>query len=179
MSSTLKVNRITNKNGQAGFNIDTEGNLNVDNKVHISGLTYTPFAYVYFTPGNNAYVEKAANSIIDFDSAEVNDGNHYDINTYKFTCPVDGLYRMELSILTEFDTDKFGIYFCRDNERMGRTYTVYRAGHIAKTIKCTGGQTLYFQLDAAEKVYEGGGSGTVDPVDGSSRYSWATYMLVG
>ena len=59
-----------------------------------------PFAFVGF-PGTDSYVAQSANTIVTFSYAFVNDGNHYDTSTYKFTCPVAGLYRVELSTLSQ------------------------------------------------------------------------------
>ena len=88
MASTLKVNTIAHSGGTNAMTIDSSGNVNFPQRVTIG---VTPYAFVGF-PGTDSYVAKTANAIVDFSHAFVNDGNHYDTSTYKFTCPVAGLY---------------------------------------------------------------------------------------
>ena len=45
-----------------------------------------PFV-LWVSPESDSYVAQSANTIVTFSYAFVNDGNHYDTSTYKFTCP--------------------------------------------------------------------------------------------
>jgi len=170
-ANTINVNRVNSSSGTNGLDITHDGDVNIDRKLHISGLDHTPFAYVYFTH-NASYVSHTASVPIEFDVAEENDGNHYSTTTYKFTCPVDGLYRMEISMLTQLSTDQFSISFHKNDVFISRTYFVHRSGLAAKTIKCTAGQTLHFEMDNTKAIYRGSD-------EEGPRYVWATYMLVG
>ena len=87
MASTLKVNTIAHSGGTNAMTIDSSGNVNFPQRVTIG---VTPYAFVGF-PNTDSYVAKTANAVVDFSHAFVNDGNHYDTSTYKFTCPVAGL----------------------------------------------------------------------------------------
>ena len=92
MTSILKVTEIQDPtNSNTALTIDSSGRVSTPVK---------PFAFVSF-PNTGTYVTKTANAIIDFSVAVVNDGNHYDTSTYKFTCPVAGLYRVEISSLSQ------------------------------------------------------------------------------
>ena len=93
MTSILKVTEIQDPtNSNTALTIDSAGRVSTPVK---------PFAFVGF-PGTDSYVAlQTANTIVTFSHAFVNDGNHYDTSTYKFTCPVAGLYRVEVSTLSQ------------------------------------------------------------------------------
>jgi hypothetical protein len=170
MTSILKVDTIQNSTGTDALSIDSSGNLDCAGSVHIKGLDYTPFASVQFTHNGN-YVSKTADAPLDFDVALTNDGDHYDTSTYKFTCPVDGIYQWECTLLTSSASSQFGIQFHKNSTTIARCYLTYRSGHGSMTEKCSAGDEIWISLDTTLSVYEGS---TTD-----SRYSWATYRLVG
>ena len=131
-----------------------------------------PFAFVGF-PGTDSYVAKTANAIVDFSYAFVNDGNHYDTSTYKFTCPVAGLYRVEISTLSELDSQTAAWIFHRETNGVatgvGRIYTRYRALAGSMTIKCSANDKLFLTQNNNIDYYQ-----TIDV-----PYNWATYTFIG
>ena len=98
MASTLKVNTIAHSGGTNAMTIDSSGNVNSHPQRVTIGVT--PYAFVGF-PGTDSYVAKTANAIVDFSHAFVNDGNHYDTSTYIIYLSSAGLYRVEVSTLSE------------------------------------------------------------------------------
>ena len=131
-----------------------------------------PFAFVGF-PGTDSYVAQSANTVVTFSHAFVNDGNHYDTSTYKFTCPIDGLYRVEISTLSELETQAAAWNFVRETggtaTALGRIYTRYRALAGSMTIKCSANDKLYLTQNTNNDYYQT----TTVP------YNWATYTFIG
>lgn len=131
-----------------------------------------PFAFVGF-PGTDSYVAQSANTIVTFSYAFVNDGNHYDTSTYKFTCPVAGLYRVELSTLSQNVDEVQAWIFYRETSgtatALGRVYTQNRSVQGSMTIKCSANDKLYLQQNNNISYYQ-----TLDV-----PYNWATYTFIG
>ena len=164
MTSILKVTEIQDPtNSNTALTIDTSGRVSTPVK---------PFAFVGF-PGTDCYVAQSANTVVTFSHAFVNDGNHYDTSTYKFTCPVAGLYRIEISTLSELDTQTAAWNFVRETggtaTALGRIYTRYRALAGSMTIKCSANDKLYLTQNTNNDYYQT----TTVP------YNWATYTFIG
>lgn len=129
-----------------------------------------PYATVGFT-SNLAYVAKTAGAVVDFDRILEQSGNDYSTTTYKYTCPVDGLYMMSISVLTENDTDKFQVNFYRNNDLMFSPYGVFRTIQVSSIVPADAGDTLYFTSATAANYYEGSRP--------NAMYTYATYMFMG
>ena len=164
MTSILKVTEIQDPtNSNTALTIDSSGRVSTPVK---------PFAFVSF-PNTNSYVAKTANAIIDFSVAVVNDGNHYDTSTYKFTCPVAGLYRIEVSSLSQTSGQTHEWRFFRETggsgAAVGRIYTQNRALHGSMTIKCSANDKLYLTQNNSISYYQ----------TTNIPYNWATYTFIG
>ena len=175
MASILNVDKIRAASGTTNvIDIDSSCNtaaLTIDSSGRVS-RPVIPFAFVGF-PGTDSYVAQTANTAVTFSHAFVNDGNHYDTSTYKFTCPVAGLYRVEISTLSELDTQTAAWSFIRQTggttTAVGRIYTRYRALAGSMTIKCSANDELYMITSHTKSFYKS----TVEP------YSWVTYTFIG
>ena len=86
MSSILKVSEIQDPtNGNSALTIDSSGNVDLSGRLTTPGR---PFFYA--TAG--AQRDDQTASPIPYTNVVKNIGGHYDASTYKFTCPVDGVY---------------------------------------------------------------------------------------
>ena len=164
MTSILKVTEIQDPtNSNTALTIDSAGRVS---------RPVIPFAFVGF-PNTNSYVAQTANTIVTFSHAFVNDGNHYDTSTYKFTCPVAGLYRVELSTLSQSVDQVHAWLFYRETggtaTAVGRVYTQNRSVTGSMTIKCSANDKLYLQQNNNISYYQT----TQVP------YNWATYTFIG
>ena len=164
VQTSLSVPTIKDSSGSVtAITIDSAGRVSTPVK---------PFAFVGF-PGTDSYVAQSANTVVTFSHAFVNDGNHYDTSTYKFTCPVAGLYRIEVSTLSEFDTQTAAWIFHRETggtaTALGRIYTRYRALAGSMTIKCSANDKLYLTQTTNNDYYQ----------TTSVPYNWATYTFLG
>ena len=175
MASILNVDKIRAAGGTTNvIDIDSSCNttaLTIDSSGRVS-RPVIPFAFVGF-PGTDSYVAQSANTVVTFSHAFVNDGNHYDTSTYKFTCPVAGLYRVEISTLSELETQTAAWSFVRETggtaTALGRIYTRYRALAGSMTIKCSANDKLYLTQNTNNDYYQT----TTVP------YNWATYTFIG
>ena len=164
MTSILKVTEIQDPtNSNTALTIDSSGRVS---------RPVIPFAFVGF-PGTDSYVAQTANAIVTFSHAFVNDGNHYDTSTYKFTCPVAGLYRIESAALSQSQDQAYHWAFYRvtggSQTLVARMYTMNRTIHGSATIKCAANDKLYIHQNSSHSFYQ----------SSDSPYGWAMYTFIG
>lgn len=129
-------------------------------------IPYQPFALVDF--GGSGYVSVSA-GIVAFNNIVQNQGNHYNTSTYKFTCPVAGVYRVSAKFITAGNVDLGHINLYKNNVRVFKSYTVYRGWSGDFTIHCSANDILHLDTDSA----------SVWQATGIDRYSWGSYYLLG
>ena len=164
MTSILKVTEIQDPtNSNTALTIDSSGRVL---------RSVIPYAFVNFA-NNGAYASISADSILDFSVAVENDGNHYNTSTYKFVCPVAGLYKVECSTLTQTNGDAYSINPVRKSGgtavEVCRFFTRDRSLSGSMTIKCSANDELYIITKHTKNFYKS----TDKP------YSWATYTFIG
>ena len=159
-ATNLEVTTIKDKtNSNTAMTIDTSGNVSIKVAGAHARVDYGgPQSYASISAG-----------IIAFDNILENIGNHYNTSTYKFTCPVDGLYQASISLLTQNATDQFGCDLYKADVRIARNFQVYRALHATNFTLCSAGDTLHWYLSQNESVYT---ATTGDP------YTYASYSLI-
>ena len=156
----VKTDTIKNQAGTTAATIDTSGNVSIK----VAGS----HALVDFG-GPAAYTNLSA-GILQFDNIIENIGNDYNTSTYKYTCPVDGLYQASCHLLSQTDTDKYAMDFYKANTRIARNYVVYRAGHATNFVSCTAGTTLHWEITTSSlNFYQSAGT---------DRYSYVIYSLI-
>ena len=145
MASILKVDQINDRtNNNKAIEVDSSGRVSMPKR---------PYATVGFID-NLAYVAKTAGAVVDFDRILEQEGSDYSTTTYKYTCPVDGLYMMSISVLTQNDNDKYQVNFYRDNDLMFSPYAVFRTMQASAIVPADAGDTLYFTSATAANYYE-------------------------
>tara|TARA_B100001287_G_scaffold74511_1_gene61883 strand:- start:6068 stop:6574 length:507 start_codon:yes stop_codon:yes gene_type:complete len=159
-ATNLEVTTIKDKtNSNTAMTIDTSGNVSIK----VAG------AHALVDFGGNAYVSKTS-GILQFDTIVENIGNHYSTSTYKFTCPVDGLYQTTIGAISQNDTDKYGMDLYKSDNRVRRNYTVYRTFQATNILMCSASDTLAWYLSGNSiALYEG---------TGIERYTYASYSLI-
>ena len=83
MASTLKVNTIQHTGGTTGMTIDSGGRLATPTR---------PAFRAYSTTSGWTTVTHNEHQIMQLNAEEFDIGGHYNTSTYRFTCPVDGIY---------------------------------------------------------------------------------------
>jgi hypothetical protein len=162
MVATLQTTKIAHNNGTDAMTIDTSGNVTVKGNLSIETR---PYALVDW--GGNAYVNHTTG---DFDNAVVNDGNHYSTSTYRFTCPIDGLYLCLIHLLGASGTSAIGVDLEVNGSRVYRPYHGHRSltGHYVH--KATAGDYFQWVNFSSLNYYEG---------TGVERYSYASFTYLG
>ena len=160
MASLLKVENIAHTNGTTAVSIDSSGRVALPNR---------PYAFVDFG-ATAAYVSHSAGSILIFDNAMVNDGNHYNTSSGVWTCPVDGLYQVNCSLLSQNANDAYGTQVWIDGVKTTRNGTNHRSVSFSNTFKLTATQTIDIRLSQTMNLYE-------DTL--VNRYCFAMFIYLG
>jgi len=176
-------NSITNAklaSGAAAANLGSSVNLstikdssgtNTAISINSDGVVYNPqkpFVSVQFD-GTLSYLAHAANDAIKFSVVHSGDASLYDTTTYKFTCPVDGIYLATYQLLVASATD-FGAQLFKNSTAINLAYNSGRGNTSTDVVSCSAGDELYWTSITAQSYYQG---------TGSSRYSWGSYALIG
>ena len=127
-------------------------------------MPYQPFALVDF--GGGGYLSMSGTA--PFDNIVQSQGNHYNASTYKFTCPVAGVYMVTAKFITSGTSDVGSVDLFLNGVRTFISYTVYRGLHGTFIIKCAANDVLHLNLTSLSYYQD------VAP----SRYSWASYQLM-
>ena len=125
-----------------------------------------PWALVDF--GGGGYVSMAA-GVVPFDNIVAQNGSHYDTTNYRFTCPVDGIYSMTVSLLAQTSTS-FGVDFRKNGAVIAKNYVQTRCPR--GTIEFEFAANDYIDLVVSTTLGQYQGTDT-------ARYAWAHYRLIG
>ena len=163
MSSILKVSTLQDPtNSNTALSIDTSGRI-----TH----PQIPFVNVSFSAGSSgSYQSHSAGDVVAFNTVYDGDASLYDTSTYKFTCPVAGLYMSTFHLLTSAQSN-IKIQFFKNSTNLTRSIFGSRDASATNIVSCASGDELYLITEDAESFYNASGD--------SNRYSWGAYTLIG
>jgi hypothetical protein len=163
MTSILKVSEIQDPtNSNSALTIDSSGRV-----TH----PQIPFVNVSFGGGGSgSYQSHSAGAVVAFNTAYDGDASLYNTSTYKFTCPIAGLYMSTFHLLTQSQTN-IKIHFYKNSTMLTRSIFGSRDASATHIISCASGDELYLITEDAESFYNASGDG--------NRYSWGAYTLIG
>lgn len=152
MPSVLKVNEVQNTQNNSAMTIDSVGRVSLTQQIGF--LAEGSTSYVAYNSGDTLAYNSATNNGL------YNNGGHYDTSTYKFTCPVAGLYFFYASYysnavhsggirLQHDDSSDAAI----DNHRHYDTDT--RAKQVSAVLKCSVGDKVYVMVEDNITAYLG------------------------
>ena len=159
MASILNVDQINNAAGTTAIKIDSDGVVYNPQK---------PFVSVQMD-GSLGYLAHSAGDAIKFSAVHSGDATLYNTTTYKFTCPVDGIYLATYQVLIASATD-YGISLYKNSTRINIGYESGRGNGNTDVVSCSAGDELYWVSISPLAYYQG---------TGVSRYSWGSYALIG
>jgi len=159
--SKLYVNEIASKTGSTtAMTIDSSGNASFAGKITSATL-----------PAFRAYGQDASwtdytdGQILTFKNASTGDyfnqGGHFDESTYKFTCPVDGVYLFGFSLYV-MENDSNGSFTLHRNGtalsngfkiQTGDNSTTDRTFSATWTLLCSSGDEIAVHCLSAMDVY--------------------------
>ena len=159
MTSTLKVTKIQDPtNSNTALTIDSSGHV-------IHGKR----PYVLLDFGGDETYESMDVGNLEFDNVVEGDSSLWNSTTYKFTCPVDGLYFMSHNLLVN-SAQTMEIHVYKNSTIMGRFYEDARINQGSILLSCDANDELYWYNGSGRNYYNG---------DGTNRYSFGTIGLVG
>lgn len=124
-----------------------------------------PWALVDF--GGGGYTSMSG--VVAFDNVVAQNGSHYDTTNYRFTCPVDGLYSMTVSLLSQ-NADAYGVDFRKNGTVIGKNYVQTRAPRGTMEFEFAANDYIDLIVSSTLNQYQG---------TTTARYAWAHYRLVG
>ena len=87
MASILKVNTIQDAtNSTTSMTIDSTGRILTPAR---------PSFFAHRKDQGNQSISATTNTLVQFNQTDHNIGSHFDTSTYKFTCPVSGVYHFD------------------------------------------------------------------------------------
>ena len=153
VDSTLHLSTIKDSTGtNNAMTIDSTGRVSLPQQIGF--LAEGSTSYTGYTSGDTL----AYNSVTS--NGQYNNGGHYDTSTYKFTCPVAGLYFFYASLygnavysggirLQHDDSSDTAI----DNHRHYDTDT--RGKQVSAVLKCSVGDKVYVMVEDNVSAYLG------------------------
>ena len=144
-----------------------------------------PLAIIGTTINNHT---PTAGSIIQFDYAQTNRGNHYDTSTYKWTCPVEGDYMVIFNhavsgwvgdIALMKNTTDIRKLEMRENGANKDGDSDWQAGSYSFIVPCNANDELWWKVTNVYSNTGMGGAGAM--LDGYNHvyYDSVTYYLMG
>ena len=165
MTSIIKVDNIQNSSGTAAATIDSSGYLIKSKKPSV-------VVDMSQTTGTNVYISVSAGNAIPFGYVVDGDSSLINTSTYKFQCPVDGLYFISYYLHT--NTASMAAFIVRNSTRLGLNWNnddTTMTGSML--ISCDAGDEVWLESQGTDNFYNGGGSGGV-----TNRYTFASFGLV-
>jgi len=170
LSSRILVDEIYGKTANtSALTINSEGYVIAAKKPYV-------FADMSNSAGTNVYVNVTAGSAIPLGTVIEGDSSLLNTSTYKFQCPVDGLYMMAYGLHVNsvqyhaVTRNTLKYQFCYE----GSAGTL----HNTAVIRCTAGDELWLQQVNQTQAYYNGGGSDLDG-DYAQRYTYMHYALIG
>jgi len=124
------------------------------------------------TSGSNVYVSVSAGDPIPFGYVVEGDSSLINTSTYKFQCPVDGLYF--ISYYLHCNTAAVSAFIVRNTTRLGLNWNNDDTTMVGSMlISCDAEDEVWLESQGSDSYYNGGGSG-----GSGSRYTFASFGLV-
>ena len=138
MTSELKVDTISNAAGTSAISIDSSGRIKLSN----------PIAFHVRGTGTQAWTGSAHEQNLALTSVVENIGNGYSTSTYKFTCPVSGVYLFYGQYTNTVNGSNGPEMYIRNetsNTLIGRAigyHHSYIAHHAQGVLECNAGDVI-------------------------------------
>ena len=168
MASILKVNTIQDAtNSNTALSIDSSGRIAQPQKPSVT-----------INISNSGYVNVSNNDPIPFNSVQFSQGggnSAFNTSTYKFTCPLSGIYLCTFFGLAESSENNIDVSLYNGNTRIQRIFQSTNRG-ISGTgvIVASANDELYYTNSVgATRGFYGTGGGATD------RYTIASFTFLG
>jgi len=167
MTGILKVDTIQNSSGTTGLTIDSSGNVTAPVR-----MLQPQMPHVFVDLGGSAVYSSVSQGTIPFDNIVEHSGggdSAYSTSTYKFTCPINGIYAVTCGVISQNNSDAFEVNVQKNDVNFTRNYSLYRGFSFTNHVKCDATDTLSLHLGATKTLYHG---------TTTNRYTYAIYTLI-
>ena len=162
MTSILKVSEIQDPtNSNTALEIDSSGRVIMPQKPHVN---------VDFG-GTGAYLSHSANDVVKFDTVYAGDASLFNTSTYKFTCPVDGVYMAIIHLLIQTATSNDIALYKNGVYQNANYHQSERRVSGVNMVLCSAGDEIYF-VSGPLAYWDGSAAG-------GGRYSHGSLTLIG
>ena len=161
--STLYVDNIYSKTGTSqAIDINSSGVVTNPQKPHVN----------VDMGGTGAYLPHTTNDALKFDNVFDGDASLFNTSTYKFTCPVDGIY-MATAVLLLQNEENISLYFYINSTFQYHNYnSLNRRASAVSVAKCSAGDEIYYTTSNTTSFWDGSAAG-------GGRYSHGSFTLIG
>ena len=160
--STLNVDQIGHStSGTTALEIDSSGRVTMPQKPHVN---------VDFG-GTGAYLSHSANDVVKFDTVYAGDASLFNTSTYKFTCPVDGVYMATIHLLIQTATSNDIPLYKNGVLQTSNYHQSERRVSGVNMIVCSAGDEIYY-VSGPLAYWDGSAAG-------GGRYSHGSFTLIG
>ena len=143
MASILKVNTIQDAtNSTTSMTIDSTGRILTPAR---------PSFFAHRRDQGNQSLSATTNTLVQFNQTDHNIGSHFDTSTYKFTCPVSGVYHFDTHLYI-YSTDSAEARFYVNDSSKIRLASV-RADSDVNPNAAGGGVTMQLNANDTVSVY--------------------------
>ena len=162
MTSILKVSEIQDPtNSNTALSIDSSGRVIMPQKPHVN---------VDFG-GTGAYLSHSANDVVKFDTVYAGDASLFNTSTYKFTCPVDGVYMAAIHLLLQTEVNNDIPLYKNGVLQTSNYHSANRRVSAVNMIVCSAGDEIYY-VSGPLAYWDGSAAG-------GGRYSHGSFTLIG
>ena len=162
MTSILKVSEIQDPtNSNTALTIDSAGRVIMPQKPHVN---------VDFG-GTGAYLSHSANDVVKFDTVYAGDASFFNTSTYKFTCPVDGVYMATIHLLIQTATSNDIALYKNGVYQNANYHQSERRVSGVNMVLCSAGDEIYY-VSGPLAYWDGSAAG-------GGRYSHGSFTLIG
>ena len=169
MSSILKVDTIQNTGGTTGLTIDSSGRALQPTK---------PSFFAHRGGQGTQSLSSGAFTLAQLNLVEHNIGGHYNTSTYKFTCPVSGVYHFDMWLYI-YSTDQAEARFYINDSSRYRFASVKAASNV-NPHGAGGGVTVQLNASDTVSVYAyANDTALLYDGSGSERASMFSGFLIG
>jgi len=158
--SNLLVQNIKHTNGTTAQTVDSSGRVTTPAR---------PMFRAYNTTSGWVELTHDSNQILNFNATQINNGNHYNTSTYKFTAPVAGLYEFRVQIYTHSAGGGRYLYFYKNDAQASQHIITNqtgdnRGGDHVDVFELSASDTvssyMYHGADTQYSYYAGNGNAT-------------------
>ena len=143
MASILKVNTIQDAtNSTTAISVDTAGRVTTPAR---------PSFFAHRAGQGNQSISATTNTLVQFNQTDHNIGSHFNTSTYKFTCPVSGVYHFD-TWLYIYSTDSAEVRYYVNDASIVRIASV-RAASDVNPNGAGGGITIQLNANDTVSVY--------------------------